>query len=256
MDIKTDLFRKALSSADFLVNLFDAAKSDVVRQLPDTEKRFVSIPNSINGEKFFIQEKNQNLLERNGILGKKIVFTICRLSKSERDNKGYAKVVEAMPLVLREIPDAMYLLAGGGDDIDYVKGLVNELGIQDSVVLPGRIPDEEMLDYYNLADVFVYVSKREGFPAIVFLEALACGRPVIAGDQKDSKGFDEKFGLVVNPDEKKEIADAIIKILKRDVDEKLITPLVLRKAVIDEYGKETYMRHIKNFIALVSNSEK
>ena len=249
-NIKSSIYRSALINADRIVKLFDAAEEDVVRQLPETKDKFIRIPNSVDEKRFVIKEKNVDLVNKYKLESRKVIFTICRLSSSERDNKGYAKVVEAISDVVKEVPNSLYLLAGGGDDKKYIEKLIKEKGLEDSVVLVGRLSDEEMVDYYNLADVFVYVSKNEGFPAIVLIEALACGKPVIGGNQRGSDAFDGKYGIIVDPDKNEEISIAIIKILKGDVPKNMLNPIELRNRVINEYGIDSYKRHIRNFLEI------
>lgn len=93
-------------------------------------------------------------------------------------------------------------------------------------------------------------SKKEGF-GIVFLEALACGKPVIAGN-KDGSGeavVDGELGLLVDPDDTKEITKAVIKILKGNIAKGLLDGEYLRRRVIEEYGFERFKTKLASFIA-------
>jgi phosphatidyl-myo-inositol dimannoside synthase len=82
------------------------------------------------------------------------------------------------------------------------------------VLMPGFVADEEVTDHYLLADVFVMPSKGEGF-GIVYLEAMACGLPVIAGNKDGSTEalqFGE-LGTLIDPDDADELAAALVKAL-------------------------------------------
>ena len=77
-----------------------------------------------------------------------------------------------------------YVVIGRGDDQPRLAQLAADLGVADRVIFAGFVPDEALIDHYRLADVYVMPSK-EGF-GIVYLEAMACGVPVIAGDDDGS----------------------------------------------------------------------
>ncbi len=82
------------------------------------------------------------------------------------------------------------------------------------MTLAGYIPEEELNDHYNLCDVFAMPSKGEGF-GIVFLEAMACGKPVLAGNKDGSVDalLGGKLGALVDPDDVAQIAETLIAIL-------------------------------------------
>lgn len=250
--VQSVIQKKALSQALLVVKLFNQAERDITRQLPSLRGKMVTIPNSVDDKKFVVfKEKPREFLRKYQFMNAKLVLTVCRLSASERDNKGYAKVIEAFPEVLKKVPDARYILVGDGDDRVATEVLVKRLNLEEKVLLPGAVKDEEMAGYYNLADVFVYVSKREGFPAIVLLEALACGTPVVCGDQPDAIGssFDGTLGFVVNPDDRVALADAIVKVLSGSAPKHFYVREELRQKVLAEYGYNVYRRHVTAFLS-------
>ena len=89
--------------------------------------------------------------------------------------KGVNITVEA----LAQVPDATLLIAGDGPEEHRLRGLAERLGLGARVRFLGAIPQAELCDYYNAADVMVLASSREGMPNVV-LEAMACGTPVLA----------------------------------------------------------------------------
>ena len=114
-------------------------------------------------------------------------------------------------------PDTRYLLVGTGPDLLRIEKLAAEQGVQDAVVLAGFVPDEELCEHYNLCDLFAMPSKAEGF-GIVYLEALACGKLVLAGNKDGSRDAlnDGELGLLVDPDDTDEIAAESIRVLRRE----------------------------------------
>lgn len=248
------LHKRALKSAKFIIKLFDQTAKNVIRQIPEAAGKIITLSNSIDGERFYIKEKSQNLSERYNLKDSKIILTICRLSYSEVDNKGYERVMRIMPEVIKQIPNAKYLLVGGGDDFERMKNLIKELNLGNNVVLAGPAKDEEMADYYNLADVFAYPSKKEGFPAIVLLEALACGKPIIGGSQGESseeKIFNNKLGYIINPDNQQELKNSIINILEGKAPKIFFNASFIRKAITDEYGKDNFKERVKKIMNLL-----
>src|SRR5213079_241912 len=151
---------------------------------------------------------------------------------------GYDQMIRALPRILSEAPDARYLLVGTGPDRGRIERLVAGLGVRNAIVFAGFVPDEELSEHYNLCDVFAMPSKAEGF-GIVFLEALACGKPVIAGNKDGSADavMNGKLGVLVDPDSVAEIGEALILVLtKRHPLGILQKPERLRAEVIAAYG--------------------
>jgi len=249
------LYKVFLESAKFINAPFEFTLDNAIKQIPAIKDKTTILPNPLVDEEFFIKRKPEYLLNRHYLEGAKIILTISRLpSPSERENKGYCRVIEAMPLILKRIPNAKYVLAGGGDDLPYVEDLISKKNLKDSVILTGPIKNEEMVNYYNLADVFVFPSKTEGFPALVLLEALACGVPVVGGDQagSDKYPWNGEVGLIVKADSINDIAVATIKILTADVPPKVLDRNHLRKTILEIYGREGYGKHLDNFINFMS----
>jgi len=258
INIKKKKFIRALKSARFIIKLFDRTAENLIKQIPEVKDKILSLPNSIDGKKFFIKDKSSKLIDKFGLKDSLVIYTICRLSKSKRDDKGYEKVIRAMPRVIRYVPNAKYLLAGDGNDKPYVEKVIEELKLKKSVILTGSIKNEEVVDFYNFADVFVFPSKREGFPPIVLLEALACGKVVIGGNQAGAEKMLSRgnLGIVVTSDSVEEIADAIIKVLTKNIPNYLLDPELLRKRVLDKYGAQKHREHVRSLLNNFKNKKQ
>ena len=85
------------------------------------------------------------------------------------------------------------------------------------MVFAGFVPEEEKADHYRLADAFVMPGRGEGF-GIVYLEALACGLPIVASslDASSEVVLNRSFGRVVNPDRPQELKAACVDLLARE----------------------------------------
>ncbi|NNG34657.1 glycosyltransferase family 4 protein [Nakamurella aerolata] len=119
--------------------------------------------------------------------------------------KGQDQLVRAWPEVLRRIPEARLLIVGGGKDRNRLQALVGQHRVAHRVILTGAVPSAELADHFNAGDVFAMPSRTRGKGldveglGIVYLEASACGLPVIAGDSGGAPEAvrDKTTGLVV-----------------------------------------------------------
>lgn len=143
--------------------------------------------------------------------GKKIVFSLGRLVHY----KGYCYLIDAA----KYLDDSYVVLIGGAGALyDELAQQIHYNGLGDRVKLLGRITDEDLPAYYGACDVYCLSSimKTEAF-AIVQIEAMSCGKPVISCNIPDSGvpwvNADGKSGLVVEPEDGKALADAIVKIM-------------------------------------------
>lgn len=178
---------------------------------------------------------------------KKTILSVCRLSSDEK-YKGYDKVMEALPLIISSGTDVKYIIAGRWDEPEFtrIKQLIQKLDLKGVVEIAGEVNDEELVRYYSIADLFIMPSKGEGF-GIVFLEALYCGLPVIAGNRDGSveplmKG---DLGILVDPDSRDEIAVAIINCIEGNVPENILNPSFLKNKVIEKFGFQKFKYKIE-----------
>jgi glycosyltransferase involved in cell wall biosynthesis len=113
-------------------------------------------------------------------------------------------------------PDLAYLVCGDGSDRARLEAKAKQLGIADSVIFTGYVPEEEKVDHYRLADCFLLAGWGEGF-GIVLIEAMACGVPAIASnlDASSEAVGDGTLGLVVDPRNREQLFAAVQQALAR-----------------------------------------
>jgi glycosyltransferase involved in cell wall biosynthesis len=143
-----------------------------------------------------------------------MLLTVGRMNADER-YKGQDRVIQALPAVLRAVPDAVYVAVGGGTWMPSLAALARELGVQDRVVLLGRADDAALAAYYRRAQVFVGPSSGEAF-GLVYLEAMYHGLPVVAsrGDGGAEIVRHGETGLLVDPPDTGALAGAIVEVLR------------------------------------------
>ena len=236
----------ALREADLVLAVSRYTRDQLVHRLGVELQNIELLPNTFSPDRFRQGPKSPRLLHKYGFESHTpVVLTVCRLAGAER-YKGYDQMIKAMPQILREIPDARYLLVGAGPDCPRIERLTTDMGVRNAVVLAGFVADEELAEHYNLCDLFAMPSKGEGF-GIVYLEALACGKPVLAGNKDGSTDAlnDGELGLLVDPDNIDEIASETIRVLRREHSHpNLFQPELLRKRVTELFGFETFKQTV------------
>jgi phosphatidyl-myo-inositol dimannoside synthase len=179
-----------------------------------SDERVSVVPCPVDMTRFTPGEKDPRLIAYYGLGDRRILLTVARLSASER-YKGVDEVLSALPAVLSRMPSAHYLVVGEGDDRKRLEGCAADLGVRDNVTFTGHIDEHEKVAHYQLADVFVMPGSGEGF-GIVYLEALACGVPVVASVADASQEIvrHPSFGAVADPADVAAIADTIVALLR------------------------------------------
>jgi len=135
--------------------------------------------------------------------------------------KGQDMVIRALPLVRAKFPTVRYMIVGQGPERLRLEKLAEQVGVRDCVTFAGPADDDELPKHYNDCDVFVMPSRDipaeasvEAF-GIVYLEANACGKPVIGGRSGGAEEavIDGVTGLLVDPWNIEELAEAINRLL-------------------------------------------
>ena len=138
--------------------------------------------------------------------------------------KGQDTLIKALPRVLRDIPDALLVIVGGGPSAKRLHTLAHRYGVSDHVLFTHLVPDDDLPLYYAAADVFAMPCRTRGQGldveglGIVFLEASATGIPVIAGN---SGGAPETVdngvtGVVVDGRDSNAVATELLRFLSSE----------------------------------------
>jgi len=159
------------------------------------------------------------LRDRFGLGDEKIILTVGQLS----ERKAQDVVIRALPRVLEVCPNLAYLLVGLPTRRRKLEQLARDLGISDHVLIVGSVSIEQLPYYYNLAEVFVLVSRRtargevEGY-GIVAVEAALCGVPAVVSRNCGlvEAVVENETAFVVVPDDPEATAEAIIRLLVDD----------------------------------------
>jgi glycosyltransferase involved in cell wall biosynthesis len=177
------LEKLALHQADAIWTISRYSRDRLCQANQIEPERVQIVPCIVDGDVFCPAPASPALMEQYGLAGHKVLITIARLWSGDI-YKGVDVTLRALPQILCNYPQLKYLVIGRGDDQPRLVRLTQELGVTEQVIFVGFVPSENLVDYYRLADGYVMPS-QEGF-GIVYLEALACGVPVIAGDADGS----------------------------------------------------------------------
>lgn len=225
------MIKRALRRLDGFIAVSNVTKE---RFLSWSGLRFdqgVILPNCVNLQALQPGPRCAELVEHYGLKGRKVLMTLGRLSPEEK-YKGVDEIIELLPRLAQEFPGIAYLVCGEGLDRARLmaKARLAKLEVfgftEDStppveagdggsaaprVIFTGLVAESEKADHYRLADIYVMPSSGEGF-GIVFIEALACGVPVIGSKADGSREAlrEGKLGLLVDPRDPDEIYRAVI----------------------------------------------
>lgn len=204
---------------------------DPFMQLPDT---FVKPPELL---------KRYRLTEETPV-----IFTLTRLASTEQ-YKGHDQVIKILSRLKLRFPEIRYVLAGQYDHKEEIRiqRLISGAKVDEEVILTGFIDEEEIAGHFLLADLFVLPSKKEGF-GIVFIEALACGLPVVCGNADGSIDAirNGRMGTAVNADDLEELENAISNYL----DNPLTTERRqrLQQACLAEFNENDYINKLEKML--------
>ncbi len=150
--------------------------------------------------------------------GKKVIITVARLAEA----KGYPRLIHVLPVILKKIPNLVWLIIGDGPKKKLILDLIQKKSLQNVVRYLGEIEPKLLPKYYQVADLFVLLSHpdieaEEGW-GTVFLEAAASGLPVVAGNAGGVSETVENLvtGLMVDASHEEGVVNAVVELLRNE----------------------------------------
>lgn len=143
-------------------------------------KKIKVINNGANHHTFQKLDKQNELKKKYGLEGKQVLLTV----GSVTERKGQDTVIMALAKCKSEFPNVIYVMAGRSDNFEWFKAFAKESGVEDSIIFKGAVETSEIIELYNLADIYILNSRHsshgdfEGF-GISVIEAALCGIPSI-----------------------------------------------------------------------------
>ena len=245
------LLRRIGSTVDVLTYLGEFTRNAISDGLTvQAQRAMVKIAPGIDVDHFLPTDASA-LRKSLGLTEKKVIVSVGRLVH----RKGQDRLIEAMPEILKTVSNAHLLLVGEGPHRDHLQKLIQKHRLEGSVTLIGRIDYKDLPLYICVGDVFAMPSRSrlmglevEGL-GIVYLEASACGLPVLAGNSGGAPDavVQNETGLVVDGTNNKEIADAAIELLtKVDLSKKM--GAAGRQWIVENWRWEIWSRSFEDLL--------
>ncbi|MEV8328384.1 glycosyltransferase family 4 protein [Kitasatospora sp. NPDC056731] len=212
------LLRRIGAGTDVLTYLGEYTRSRIAGAVgPQAAARMVQLPPGVDETTFHPGSGGAEVRRRLGLADRPVVVCVSRLVP----RKGQDTLIEAMPQILADVPDAVLLIVGGGPYRADLEKLADARGVRASVRFTGSVPWEELPAHYGAGDVFAMPcrTRRGGLDVeglgIVYLEASATGLPVVAGDSGGAPDavLEGETGYVVPGGSAAEAAERIVRLL-------------------------------------------
>jgi glycosyltransferase involved in cell wall biosynthesis len=150
--------------------------------------------------------------------GDQMMLSVCRLEGSER-YKGVDLALRTHALLLKGMPELRYDVVGDGTDLERLRRIAHDLGTEHRVAFLGRVTPTQLAREYANCSVFVLPSRKEGF-GIVFLEAMARGKPIVAFRSGGTPEVveDGETGILVDPEDLLGLYNSLRFLLERSTE--------------------------------------
>ena len=205
----------ACRRADHVAILCNGLKQDLIgRGIP--AGKITPVFNGVNPEDFKPRPPDEAYLQEWGLAGKRVIGFIGSFYRYE----GLDLLVAAFARLADRCPDAVLLLVGGGEMREELAAQAGNLGIEDRVIMPGRVPHERIAGVYALVDILAYPRYSMRLTELVTplkpLEAMAMGKALVASDVGGHKELitDKKTGLLFSAGNADDLAEKIDIILR------------------------------------------
>lgn len=222
---------KIFENSDKIIAVSEELKDDIIKQYEIPEEKIVVIPNGIDIDRFKLISA-EDLKEKLNINTETVILSVGRID----EQKGFQLLIKALPKILDKF-DVKLVIVGTGPYLRSLKSMAEKRGLQDRVVFAGRVSDEDLPKYYNLADVFAFPTLRlEGLPYVI-PEAMACGRPVISSRIGGIPTAIEsgRDGILIEPGNLEELTKNILYLLGDEEFAKMLG-IKAREKVVREFS--------------------
>ena len=231
------IVKYVLKRADLITCDADHIKGPLIKLGADPQK-IKLIYFGTDTRKFKPEQRDERLKEELGILDSPTIISLRRLEPI----CDVESLIDAVPLVLKEVPKAKFLIADKGSQEEELKQLAKSLDVSGSVKFVGRVPEDELPRYLALADIHVSTSLSDAGLAASTAEAMACGLPVVITDFGDNRKWvqDGVNGFIIPVRAPEVLAAKIIHLLKDEGTRKRFGE-INRKIIVERNDREKEM---------------
>lgn len=222
-----------LNKADRIIVGCNSLKDDISRQHSISKDKISVVKNGEDVVKFRPDMDVREMESRYGIKeDTKVILNVGYMT----GQKGQRQLIKVVPELLNYCPELKVIIVGDGPEYNSLVKLSKKLGVESSVIFTRGVETKDLPLFYNLADVFVFPTVRLEAGALVIIESLLCGTPVITTDLCANPEYvsDSKNGIIIKPHDSFGLTKSILHILGN-------------KQVLDDYGYNARKLAVENF---------
>ena len=247
-------FQKIVKNIDHLGYLGDYTKNAIMNSSGEIRKqseKFMQVAPGIDTNHFSPKSKNTELIAKYQLEGRRVIVCVGRLVH----RKGQDQLIKALPKILERFPDAILLLVGEGPTKQMLFNTAKQSGVLAKVIFTGKVSHAQLPEYIRLGEVFAMpVRSRfaglevEGL-GIVYLEASACGLPVVVGNSGGAVDavLDQITGVLIDSSNIGQIADAVSNLLANP-DQAIRMGQAGRGWVIDNWQLDSWSKKFNKIL--------
>lgn len=202
-------------NASHIITVSNNSKSDIMKYLNIEEDKISVIYNGVDRQKFKIidKDKAKNDVAKYKIENNFILF----IGTIDYPGKNVHGLIKAFEILKSDhfYNGDLVLIGGNGHDYDVIVNLISNSKYKDNIIMPGYVSDEDIISFYNVCDVFCFLSYYEGFGAPP-LEALACGAKVLVSDRSSLPEVVGDVGYTTDISNDEEVAKKLNEILRTE----------------------------------------
>jgi len=207
-----------LQAADKVITIAEFLKKDLVNiGLPEEKVEHISLGVDPNEFKPLKLEDSKIVIQKYEVTPENIiVLYVGQLIP----RKNVKTLLQAIPIVLQKLPQEIkrnvkFVIVGGGPEEKKLQKLALELNISDRVIFTGKVPFEELKEWYGIADIFVLPSLSEGKPVVIY-EAMSSECAIIASNINGipEQVFDNVNGFLISPNDTQDLTTKILYLLE------------------------------------------
>jgi glycosyltransferase involved in cell wall biosynthesis len=209
-EIKKWFVKYILKRADLITCDAEHMRNAITKFGVDFEKIHI-IYFGIDTQKFFPGRRSEGLAKKLEVFDSSVIVSL----RSLEPVYDIETLIRSVPHVVREIPDAKFIIVGTGSQEKALKGLSKSLGVSERIRFVGKIPNEDISQYLGIADIYVSTSLSDAGIAASTAEAMACGLPVVITDSGENRKWikDGEGGFLIPVRDASSLGEKIIYLL-------------------------------------------
>jgi len=187
---------------------------------------------------------DHDLKDRLGLAGKRVVIS----TRSLRPIYDIATLIRSIPYILRNVPEAAFVIVGGGPESDHLRALAQSLGVADDVRFIGTVPNNQLPSYLCMSEAYVSTALSDAGIAASTAEAMACGLPVVISDFGDNAKWvrEGEGGFLFPCGEHEALADRLVRVLG-EPQLAATAATVNRETVLERCDRDTEMGRMEQY---------